>query len=114
MQKNYTASFKVKTIPKFEKELKHLSKKFPSLKNEFLALVNSLKTLPEQGKSLGNNCYKIRISIASKGKGKSGGARIISYIKISQTVVYLLTIFDKSEKENISDNELRELLKMIE
>jgi len=107
-------NYKVKFIPKFEKELKRLAKKYPSLKNEYIALVQSLKIEPEQGISLGNNCYKIRIAIASKGKGKSGGARVITYVQVRNELVYLLTIFDKSEKENLPDKELQLLLKWID
>lgn len=69
--------------------------------------------MPEQGKSLGNNCYKIRISIASKGKGKSGGARVITNFVVSEDTVFLLSIFDKSEKANLTDGELLELLKYV-
>jgi|SRR5271166_1163299 len=107
-------SYKVKFIPKFEKELKRLSKKFPSLKADFSLLLKSLKEEPTQGTPLGNECYKVRMAIASKGKGKSGGARIITCFKIVQGTVFLLTIFDKSEQENISDKELNELLKFID
>ena len=106
-------SYKIKAIPKFEKELKRLAKKYPSLKAEYIELVQSLKQEPEQGTTLGNNCYKIRLAIASKGKGKSGGSRVITYVQVLQTTVYLLTIFDKSEKENIPDKELEALLKEI-
>lgn len=106
-------SYKVITIPKFEKELKRLVKKYPSLKTEYIALVKELQQEAELGISLGNNCYKIRLAIASKGKGKSGGARIITYLQVSVTIVYLLSIYDKSEQENISDKDLLELLKWI-
>ena len=106
-------SYKVKLLPKFEKELKWLAKKFPSLKNEYFELVQSLKEQPQQGTALGNDCYKIRLAIASKSKGKSGGARVITCVKIVGSIVYLLTIFDKSEQENIPDKELQELLKWI-
>lgn len=106
-------SYKVKFIPKFEKELKRLAKKYPSIKSDFALLLQSLKEQPDQGTSLGNNCYKIRMAIASKGKGKSGGARVITCFKIVDTTVFLLTIFDKSETDNISDKELRELLVFI-
>lgn len=106
-------SYKVKLIPRFEKEIKRLSKKYPSLKLEYIELVNDLKQNPTQGTSIGNNCYKIRLSISSKGKGKSGGARVITYFQISATTVYLLSIFNKSEQENIGDRELSELLRYI-
>jgi len=107
-------SYKVKFIPKFEKELKRLAKKYPSLKSDFSLLLGSLKENPSQGILLGNECYKIRMSIASKGKGKSGGARVITCFKIIHGTVFLLTIFDKSEQENISDKELGELLRFID
>lgn len=106
-------SYKVKTISYFERQAKRLIKKFPSLKNELAALGQTLKENPEQGTPLGNDCYKIRLSIASKGKGKSGGARIITNIAIADTTVYLLTIYDKSEQANVSDQELKALLKQI-
>ncbi|GAB2977171.1 hypothetical protein GCM10027049_10230 [Mucilaginibacter puniceus] len=107
-------SYRVKFIPKFEKELKRLSKKYPSLKSDFSLLLNSLKENPSQGTSLGNECYKIRMAIASKGKGKSGGARVITCFKVVHSTVFLLTIFDKSEQENIADKELRELLNFVD
>ena len=106
-------SYKVGTLPKFVKELKRLSKKYPSLKTEYLELVNSLAEKPEQGTPLGNHCYKIRLAIESKGKGKSGGARVITYIHIAKTSVILLTIFDKSEEDSIPDKEIFKLLKFI-
>ena len=107
-------SYKVKFISKFEKELKRLAKKYPSLKSDFSILLQSLKENPAQGVSLGNDCYKIRMAIKSKSKGKSGGARIITCFKVFQSTVFLLTIFDKSDQENISDAELKELVRFID
>ena len=83
------------------------------MKNELLDLVNELKEKPEQGTAIGKNCFKIRIAISSKGKGKSGGARIITNFVISDSTVYLLSIYDKSEKENLTEKELDELLRFI-
>ena len=103
-------SYNVLPIPPFDRQLKRLSKKYPSLKAEYLQLIESLEQNPEQGTNLGNNCYKIRLSIASKGKGKSGGARVITSFVIADTAVYLLSIYDKSEKQNLTDKELAELL----
>ena len=57
--------------------------------------------------------YKIRLAIASKQKGKSGGARVITNFVIADATVYLLSIYDKSEKENLTDKELDELLKFV-
>lgn len=75
--------------------------------------MSKLKENPEQGTSIGKNCFKIRIAIASKGKGKSGGARVIANFVISDATVYLLSIYDKSEKENLTDKELVELLESV-
>ncbi len=107
-------NFKVKTIVVFERNAKRLIKKYPSRKVELLTLIHLLTQNPVQGTSLGNNCYKIRLAIASKGKGKSGSARIITHIVISEITVYLLTIYDKSEKEDVSINELKKLLGEIQ
>jgi len=106
-------SYKVKTIVVFEKQAKRLIKRYSSLKVEILNLVQELKENPEQGTPIGKNCYKIRIVIASKGKGKSGGARIIANIVVTEATVYLLSIYDKSEKANLTNKELDELLKSI-
>jgi mRNA-degrading endonuclease RelE of RelBE toxin-antitoxin system len=105
-------NFNVYTTDFFEKELKKLAKKYPSLKKEYKSLVNTLKENPKQGQPLGKDCYKIRMAISSKGKGKSGGSRIISCVKILANSVFLLSIYDKSQKENISDSELDHLLKL--
>lgn len=107
-------SYNVIAVPVFKKELKKLVRKYPSLKSEFINLIESLCQNPTQGTSLGANCFKIRLSIASKGKGKSGGARIITCFLIQDETVYLLSIYDKSEKDSVSDKELAILLKHIE
>ncbi len=65
------------------------------------------------GSPIGKNCYKIRLAIKSKGKGKSGGKRVITNFLFTDDVIFLLTIFDKSQKENLTDKELGELLKFI-
>ena len=76
-------SYSIIAVPKFKKELKKLAKKYPSLKDEFATLIESLENEPKQGTSLGKNCYKIRLAIKSKGKGKSGGARVITRMLMS-------------------------------
>ncbi len=105
-------SFKVYTTDFFNKELKKLSKKYPSIKDDYKALVDSLKEEPKQGQPLGKDCYKIRMAITSKGKGKSGGSRVITCVKIVAGSVFLLSIYDKGDRESISDKELDELLRL--
>jgi mRNA-degrading endonuclease RelE of RelBE toxin-antitoxin system len=106
-------SYSIVTIAPFDKQLKRLIKKYPSLKNEVAHLGKLLTDTPTTGTSLGNNCYKIRLSIASKGKGKSGGARVITHIYVEGKLVYLLAIYDKSEQENIPDAQILNLLGFI-
>jgi mRNA-degrading endonuclease RelE of RelBE toxin-antitoxin system len=106
-------SFKVKTISVFERQAKRLMKKFPSLKKEIQYLIKELREEPENGTSIGHSCYKIRLAIASKGKGKSGGARVITHFVFKDDTVYLLTIYDKSDIENITDKDILELIKLI-
>ena len=106
--------YNVLSISPFDRQLKRLSRKFPSLKAEYAALIEELEDNPQKGMPLGNNCFKIRIAIASKGRGKSGGARVITHIYIENETIFLLAIYDKSEQADISDKELRELLLEIE
>lgn len=105
--------FNVRTIPEFERSFKKLWKKYPSLKADLAKLISVLEHNPLIGTSLGNDFYKIRIIIASKGKGKSGGGRIITCVQIIQNTVYLANIYDKSDKATITDTELKLLAKQI-
>ena len=107
-------SYNIISIPPFEKQLKRLSKKYESLKIEFAQFIDSIEENPFQGTALANSCYKIRLSIKSKGKGKRGGARIIIHVVVSEQEVFLLTIYDKSEQNNISNKELKDLLQFLE
>jgi len=106
-------SYSVVTIPPFDRQLKRLAKKYHSLKNDLAELGKQLTENPAMGKPIGQDCYKIRIAISSKGKGKSGGARIITHVYVAGTTLYMLAIYDKSEQDNISDKELNEMLKFI-
>ena len=106
-------SFRVEVSSRFAKQIKSLIKKFPSLKSEFKTLIFLLEEDPKQGSPLGNDCYKIRLAIKSKGKGKSGGARVITHLQIVNKTVYLLSIYNKSDKSSISDSELKELIKNL-
>ena len=95
----------------FKKEAKKLSKKYFSLKSELEKLFADLETYPTLGIPLGNNIYKIRLAIASKNKGKSGGARVLSLVKVIQTKVLLFSIYTKGETENLSDSQIQNLIK---
>ncbi len=107
-------NYNVRTIQPFDKQLKRFVKKYPSLKSELATLFRQLEQTPDIGTPIGHDCYKIRVAIASKGKGKSGGARIITCVVVKDAEIYLLYIYDKSEQSTISDKELLRLLEYIE
>jgi hypothetical protein len=102
------------TSEEFDRQFKRLFKKYQSLIADLLQLKQELESNPYEGDALGGNCYKVRMAIASKGKGKSGGARVITCIRVEKDIIHLLTIFDKSEIDNISDKYLDSLRKEIE
>ena len=102
------------TTRRFEKELKLLNKKYASLKNEDAQLIEDLLKNPQTGTFIGNNCYKIRLSISTKGKGKSGGARVITHFYFKTETVYLLGIYDKSEKQDLKPNELTAMIQQLD
>ncbi len=107
-------NYKVDTLATFDRQAKRLAKKYASFKADFQRLVNDIKQQPELGTAIGKNCYKIRLAIKSKGKGKSGGARVITYVYVNAETVYLLSIYDKSEKENLVEGELEALLSELD
>ena len=104
-------NYKVEAVPNFKKEAKRLIKKFRSLKKELAELAQILENEPHTGTPLGNDCYKIRLSMDIKQKGKSGGAIVITYVYVDKTTVYLLTLYDKGEYEDIPDKELTSFIK---
>ena len=106
-------NYKIIPTDNFNREVKKLAKKFRSIRNDLVQLRNDLQLKPTLGVHLGNNVYKIRVSIASKGRGKSGGARVISFVWVSDKKIFLMSVYDKSEKSNISDQEIKELLNQI-
>ncbi len=103
-------SYKVLSTTNFGKQVKQLVKKYPSLVSDLKKLKLLLEANPRAGISLGKDCYKVRIRISSKGKGKSGGGRVITYAKIKSQTIYLLAIYDKAERETLSIKELQYLL----
>lgn len=106
--------FTVRPSRAFQRKAKELLKRYVSFKKELLELTLDLQENPRQGIGLGRNCYKIRLAIASKQKGKSGGTRIITYLLTEDEELILLTIYDKSQKANLSKGELDALLETFE
>ena len=104
-------SYSIELSDNFKKEAKRLSKKYPALKSELAELFTELEENPTLGTPLGNDIYKIRLAIASKSKGKSGGARVLSFVKVTQTTVLLFSIYSKGKVDNLTDKQIKELIK---
>ena len=105
-----------KTIayPLFERALKKLAKKYRSMGEDYKKLLDELQRNPLAGADLGRGLRKVRMTIAAKGKGKSGGARVITLLLLyneTEAEIGLLYIYDKSERESLTDSELTELLR---
>ncbi len=106
-------SFKIVPTPPFERELRQLAKKYPSVKKDIAELGEKLLQNPTTGTPLGHDCYKIRLAVTSRARGKSGGARVITHVHVAGENIFLLSIYDKSQAESISDKDLLGRLKNL-
>ena len=105
-------NYAIVTTKDFETGFKRLSKKYRSLDRDYEILTKNLLANPTMGDKLSDNVRKVRMAIASKGRGKSGGARVITctvLVDVVNTDIYMLTIYDKSEQDSISEKEIRNL-----
>lgn len=105
---------KIEATPDFARDLKKLAKRYPSLKDDYRDFLDSLRKSPLQGEPLGKHLREVRFPIASKAKGKSGGARVITHTVLVETDgadITLVTIYDKSDQASITDKELKKLMK---
>jgi len=105
---------KIDTTPDFARDLKQLAKRYPSMKDDYRDFLDALRKSPLMGEPLGKHLRKVRFSIASKAKGKSGGARVITHTVLVESDgadITLVTIYDKSDQASISNRELRKLMK---
>ena len=110
-------SFEIRTIENFDRQAKKLAKHYHSFKNDFEGFLKELEANPLIGDDLGDGIRKVRMAIASKGKGKRGGARVITFtanliFELNEGEVVLLSIYDKSVQSTISDKEIKSLKKM--
>lgn len=103
--------YRIRTTKTFDKEIKRLRKRYASIAADYARLLDEIAQNPQLGTDLGRGLRKVRMAIASK--GKSGGARVITFsviVSVDATEINLLYIYDKSERSSISQKELEELL----
>lgn len=110
----------IKLTDDFHRAAKKLLKKYRSLNAELQTLATALKENPRMGTLIAENIYKIRLAVKSKGGGKSGGMRIVTYVHAiiveseEDIQVYLLTIYDKAEFDTVSDEYLKSVIEAIQ
>jgi mRNA-degrading endonuclease RelE of RelBE toxin-antitoxin system len=104
-------SYSVKTLADFDKEVKKIAKKHKSIKSDIAKLIDALEINPTMGTNLGQNVYKIRLAISGTNKGKSGGARVITYVIVVKKTVILAEIYLKSEHDSIEPGLLVQRIK---
>ena len=107
---SYKMVYSIVATEDFDRQLKHLAKKYFSIPSDYAKFLAALLANPRMGDDLGNNTRKVRMAIASKGRGKSGGARVITctvLLDIQNTDIYLLAIYDKGEQDTISENAIK-------
>lgn len=107
----------IKLLPEFARRAKTLAKRYKSFESDYCDFLKTLEQNPSMGVSLGSNVYKVRMPITSKGKGKSGGTRVLTYsvntLPTGNTTITLLTIFDKSDLANVSDKYIKSLIAQV-
>ena len=105
-------------LDEFKRNAKELRKKYPSFKSDYESFLKELESNPFSGESLGKHTYKHRMSIASKGKGKSGRSRVltynIQYLNEDEVHITLMTIYDKADISNVTDAYIKSLIQQIE
>ena len=105
-------SYEVMAVEYFKRKLKKLNKKYRKIGGDYESLIETLENNPEKGSAIpgfGNKIYKIRMSSSNMKRGKRGGFRVIYYL--SDHIVYLLTIYAKAKREEVSVKEIKEALK---
>lgn len=106
--------YRIESLATFDREVKRLSKRYPSMAADIKALKAEILANPSLGVSLGKNVREIRMRIASKGRGKSGGVRVITVTVVAaveETEIDLLYIYDKADRASITETEIEALLK---
>lgn len=109
-------SFEITATSGFRKSLKALAKRHRSIKTDFAEFASSLAENPLQGVELAPGIRKIRMAISSKGRGKSGGARVITYNILSTEIdgrVYLIDIYDKADYSTVDIAKINAIIKEL-
>lgn len=104
----------IKVTEIFLKCAKPLAKRYRSFRQDYLALLDELEKNPQLGTDIGGGYRKVRMAIASKGKGKSGGARVITLDLVErQGCLYLIYAYDKSDADSVKLEIIKEFVREL-
>lgn len=104
----------IKVTEEFLRSAKPMAKRYRSFNQDYKDLLDELEKNPKMGIDLGDGFRKVRMAIRSKGKGKSGGARVITLDMLERNgVLYLIYAYDKSDSSNVEMSVIRELARQI-
>src|SRR4030042_3528630 len=109
-------SYQIRTISSFEKAVKELAKKYRNLKKDLEQIIKSMEKDPYFGVAIPGYegvVWKLRIANTSAKRGKQGGFRIIYLIEKTIGTCYLLTIYSKTGKSDVSMEEIEDILKAL-
>jgi len=107
-------NFEIQTSSYFDAEAKRLAKRHRSFIDDLQDFRDSILKNPYQGTELSPGIRKVRLTIGSKGRGQSGGARVITFtylVNEKDGVVILLLLYDKADASNIKMNVVRQIIK---
>jgi mRNA-degrading endonuclease RelE of RelBE toxin-antitoxin system len=102
-------SLTILPTPEFNKSVKKLFKRYKRIAEDLTQLEHDLQDNPHVGINIGHNCFKLRLANSSVPTGKSGGFRVIYFLR-KEEKIYLLAIYSKSDLENLDDSRLLEIL----
>ena len=103
-------NFNIETIPRFDKDVKKLKKRFPKIKEDLSLLIEELSKHPELGIALESGLYKVRLQNSSIPTGKRAGFRVVPYY-VNGDILYLVTMYAKSDKDTILTHKLKDIIR---
>jgi hypothetical protein len=105
----------IKATKIFIRCVKPLAKRYRSFQKDYAKLLDELEMNPQMGVDLGDGFRKVRMAITSKGKGKSGGARVITLNLVERNdCLYLIYAYDKSDAESVAIDVIKRFVSEME
>ncbi len=106
----------VGAAPTFKRNLRDLLKKYRNIQKDIQPIIKQLEQGEQPGEQIpgvGHPVFKLRVRNSDAQKGKSGGYRLIYYVRTA-TGIILLTIYAKSEQVDVVADEIRSIIAAYE